>query len=222
MNKNIYGILFSTMLTLSGCNVLQSGLSSAYNLVNCDYKYHSISNLTISDMNLSNGISVLMIPKVLSILSGNTSSIPLNFTLNQNVKNPNSGTAAFQTLNHIISIDDVRFTTGDIQHAFSVDVGETKQLPLVIGIDIAELMRSHSKSAVENILKNFLSLSDTSSKVTIQLKPSFKVGEQIFSSPIYIPVSFSFGGKKAVKCRLCTMKIKYLFSSRSALIFFYS
>jgi LEA14-like dessication related protein len=137
-----------------------------------------------------------MIPKVLSILSGNASSIPLNFTLNLDVKNPNSGAAAFQALHYIIMIDDIQFTTGNVQQAFSVGANETKQLPMAIGFDIAELMKNHSKSAITNVVKNILGLSDTPSKVTVQLKPSFKVGEQMFTSPIYIPVSFSFGGKK--------------------------
>ena len=179
------------MLTLSGCAALQS----AYNLANCDYKYQSISNLTISEMNVSNGLTPLMIPKVLAILSGNASSIPLNFRLNVDVRNPNSGTAAFQSLNYIISIDDVQFTTGIFRQAFQVNAGETKTLPMDIGVDIAELLKNNSRSAVENIVKNFLGLSDTASKVTVQLKPSFKVGEQTFASPVYIPVNFTFGGK---------------------------
>jgi len=191
VKKLIYCVLFSAMLMLSGCAALQS----AYNLVNCDYKYRSITNLTISDMNVSNGLSPLMIPKVLAILSGNTSSIPLNFSLNLDVKNPNSGAAAFQSLNYIISIDDIQFTTGNFRQAFHVDAGETKQLPMDIGVDILELMKNNSRSAVENIVKNFLGLSNTSSKVTVQLKPTFKVGENTFTSPVYIPVNFTFGGK---------------------------
>lgn len=196
MKKIISSALFVVMLILSGCTSLQNSLSNAYNLANCDYKYNSISNLTISDINVSNGLSALMIPKVLSILSGNASSIPLDFTLNLDVKNPNTSTAAFQALQYIISIDDIQFTTGNLQQAFSVNAGETKQLPMKVGVDIAELMKKSSKPAVENILKNFLGLSDTSSKVTVQLKPSFKIGEQVITSPIYVPVSFSFGGKK--------------------------
>jgi LEA14-like dessication related protein len=196
MKQVILGILFSVMLMLSGCTALQTSLSNAYNLANCDYKYHSISNLTISDMNLSNGLTVLMIPRVLSILSGNASSIPLNFTLNLDVNNPNSGAAAFQSMEYILSIDDVRFTTGNFRQSFHVEAGETKPLPMIIGVDIVVLMKNNTKSAVENVVKNFLGLNDTASKVTVQLKPSFKVGEQTFTSPVYIPVNFSFGGKK--------------------------
>ena len=196
MKHLFYFVQFSVMLVLSGCGTLQSTLSNAYNLVNCDYKYRSISNLVISDMNVSNGLTSLMIPKALAILSGNASSIPLKFTINIDVKNLNSGSAAFQSLLYIISIDDVQFTTGNFNQAFHVEAGETKTLPMDIGVDIAELMKSNSRSAIENIVKNFLGLNDKSSKVTVQLKPSFKVGEQTFSSPLYIPVSFTFGGKQ--------------------------
>jgi len=183
-------------MTFSGCDVLQQSLSSAYNLANCDYKYHSVSNLTVSGMNLSNGISVLMVPQVLSILSGNASSIPVNFTLNLNVNNPNSGTAAFQAMKFIISIDDIQFTTGKFQQPFSVNAGETKQLPMTLGFDVAQLIQSNPKTTVLNIVKNFIGIGDAASKVTVQLMPSFKVGEQMFTSPVYIPVSFSFGGKQ--------------------------
>jgi LEA14-like dessication related protein len=188
-------MLIATMVVLTGCNVLQSGLS-AFNLANCDYKYKSISNLKISGIDLSNGLSVLAIPQIVSILSGNASSIPLNFTINMDVKNPNSGVAAFQALQYIISVDDVQFTTGNFDQPFSVNAGETKGLPMTIGLDIAQLMKSNSKSSIENIVKNFIGIGSEPSKVTVQLKPSFKVGEQLFSSPMYIPVSFSFGGKK--------------------------
>ena len=191
MKNFVYCILIAVMLMLAGC----AALLRAYNLKNCDYRYHSITNLTISDMNVSNGLNALMIPKVLAILSGNASSIPLQFRLNLDVQNPNSGAAAFQSLNYIISIDGIQFTTGNFSQAFHVAAGETKQLPMDIGFDIAELIKNNSRSAIENIVKNFLGLSNTSSKVTLQLKPSFKVGEQTFTSPVYIPVNFTFGGK---------------------------
>ena len=196
MKKIISSLLFTVMLMLSGCSALQTGLSNAYNLANCDYKYNSVADITVADINVSNGLSPLMIPKVLLLFGGNTSSIPMNFTLNLDVNNPNQGTAAFQALSYIISIDDIQFTTGNFSQPFSVGAGETKRLPMTIGFDIAELMRKNTGSAVENIAKNIIGLSDNTSKVTVQLKPSFKVGEQTFVSPMYIPLTFNIGGKK--------------------------
>ena len=195
MNKIIKCIFFSVALILSGCTALQTGISSAYNLANCDYKYNSLTDITITDINVSKGLSPLAIPKLLSILSGNASSIPMNFTLNLDVNNPNSGTAAFQAMSYIISIDNIRFTSGNFRQPFSVGAGETKMLPVTIGFDIAELINNNSRTAIENIVKNLLGLSDKKSEISVQLKPSFKVGETTFNSPVYIPVNFSFGGK---------------------------
>lgn len=189
-------IIAITMVMLASCDALQTGLKSAYNLANCDYKYESISNLKISGIDMSKGLNPLAIPQILSILTGNASSIPLDFTLNLNVKNPNSGAAAFQALQYIISVDDVQFTTGNFAQPFSVNAGETKVLPMSIGLDIAQLMKSNSRSSIENIVKNFLGIGSEPSQITVQLKPSFKVGDQFFTSPLYIPVSFSFGGDK--------------------------
>jgi LEA14-like dessication related protein len=196
MKRVKVSIMLMAMVILTCCDVLQSGLLSAYNLANCDYKYNSISNLKISGIDMSSGLNPLAIPQVLSILTGNASSIPLDFTLNLDVKNPNSGAAAFQALQYIISIDDMPFTSGNFDQPFSVNAGESKRLPMNISFDIAQLMKSSSKSAVENIVKNFIGIGSESSKVTVQLKPSFRVGEQLFASPLYIPVSFSFGGGK--------------------------
>ena len=195
MKKFTTSVLFSVMLMLSGCTALQTGLSNAYNLANCDYKYNSVSDITISEINVSKGLSPLMIPKVLLLFSNKASSIPMNFTLNLDVNNPNSSTAAFQALSYIVSIDDIQFTTGNFKQPFSVGAGETKKLPMTIGFDIAELMNKNSGPAIENIAKNILGLSNTSSKVTVQLKPSFKVGDQTFTSPVYIPLTFNIGGK---------------------------
>jgi LEA14-like dessication related protein len=183
-------------MALSGCDALFNSLSGVYNLANCEYKYNSLTNLSVSGMNLSQGLTALMIPKVLTILEGKATSIPMNFTLNLDVKNPNTGTAAFQALNYIISIDDMKVTTGNFNKAFSVGAGEQQVLPMDLGFDIAELIKTNSKDAVLNIVKNFIGIGDKASTVTVQLKPSFKVGEQTFTSPVYIPVSFSFGGGK--------------------------
>lgn len=190
-NKLIAFFLLTVLMCLPGCKTLES----AYNLKSCTYTYKSISNLSLSEMNLSNGISALNIAKILGILNGSSSSIPLEFTLNLDVYNPNTSQAAFQALNYIIEIDDVEFTKGYLTQAFSVNAGDTKQLPITIGADLAQLISNNSKDAIVNIAKNFIGIGDKKSQVTVQLKPTFNVGGSLIASPVYIPVRFSFGGK---------------------------
>ena len=184
-----------TMVMLSGCDITK-GLQSVYNMKNCEYRYNSITNLKISGMNLSNGISILQIPQLLAILNGTASSIPLDFTLNLDVHNPNPSQAAFQALQYIIQIDDVEFTNGQLNQSFSVDAGQTAQLPIQIGVDIVTLISNNSQSAILNIVKNFIGIGNDKSNVTVHLKPTFSVGSSQITSPLYIPVSFTFGGSK--------------------------
>jgi len=191
--KSIYFLIIICLTFLSGCDITK-GLHSVYNMTNCEYNYRTITNLSVANMNLSNGISVLQIPQILAILSGSSSSIPLNFTLNLDVHNPNATRAAFQALQYIIQIDEVEFTTGRLTQPFSVDAGATTQLPIQIGVDIVTLISKNSQSAILNIVKNFVGIGNDKSNVTVQLKPTFNVGNSQVTSPVFIPVSFSFGG----------------------------
>ena len=193
--KNIGRILiFVCLMMLSGCDVTKV-LQSAYNLTNCEYRYNSISNLRIANIDLSNGISILQAPQILAILSGSVSSIPLDFTLNLDVHNPNLSQAAFLALQYIIQIDEIEFTNGRLNRPFSVGAGETQQLPITIGFDIAALFSNNSASTILNIVKNFIGLGSNKSNVMVHLKPTFNIGGSQISSPVFIPVSFSFGGQ---------------------------
>lgn len=194
MKKKILALLL-VATTFIGCDTIQQGLSSTYNLINCEYNYKSVTNLSVSGMNLSNGLSLTSIPKITSILNGSASSIPLNFTLNLDIKNPNESAAMLNGLQYIISIDDIQFTTGAVNQTLNIASGQTQTLPLVIGVDLATLMKNNSKEAVTEIAKNFLGIGSKKSNVTLQLKPTFKIGNTPITSPVYIPVSFSFGGK---------------------------
>lgn len=195
MKKRIFALLV-IVATLVSCDSVQQGLKSTYNMINCEYNYKSISGLSVSGIDVSNGLSLTAIPKITSILTGSATSIPLNFNLNLDVKNPNQSAAMLHGLQYILSIDGIQFTTGSINQSLNIGAGQTQTLPLSIGVDLASLMKSNSKDAVVDIAKNFLGMGSKKSEVSLQLKPSFNVGGTTIASPVYIPVSFSFGGTK--------------------------
>lgn len=196
MKRTILTLLV-IVAALTSCDIAKQQAAGMYNLVNCKYSYNSISNLSVSGINASNGLSLTNIVKVTSILTGQAESIPLNFTLNLNVNNPNQGTALLSGMDYIVSIDNIQFTTGRVNQSLSIGAKQTQVLPLTIGLDLASLMKSNSKNAITEIAKNFLGIGTQQSKVSVQLRPTFKVGESKITSPMYIPVSFSFGGKKS-------------------------
>lgn len=183
----------AAFFTCVSCDVAHQA-QSAYNMVNCKYSYNSINNLTVNGMNLSQGLNLVNTAQVLALFSGSKSSIPLQFTLNLDVNNPNATAAALSGMQYILSIDDVEFTTGSLSQSLNIGAGETKVLPISIGFDLVSLMAGNSKDAVVNIAKNFLGVGSQKSTVSLQLRPTFVVNNFPVTSPVYIPISFSFGG----------------------------
>ncbi|MDL2320515.1 LEA type 2 family protein [Alistipes sp. OttesenSCG-928-B03] len=188
-------VAYATVLALSSCDVMKQ-VSSSYNMINCKYDYNSISGLSLAGMNFSQGLSAANVLQATALLSGGAkSSLPLNFTLNLDVSNPNQTAALLNGMQYVLSIDDVEFTTGSVTQRLDIPAGGKSVLPLTIGVDLAKLLSGDSKNAVTNIAKNFLGIGSSKSNVTIQIKPSFNVAGYTVASPVYIPVSFTFGGK---------------------------
>jgi len=187
---------FLLMFITALCGCATDELFKTYNMKKCEYSYKSVTNVTIGGINVSNGISILDAPKILLLLSTQQSSIPLNFLLTVDVKNPTGSEAAFRGMVYKINIDGMDFTDGSIDEPFSVAAGETKPLSLKVGTDVAELIKKNSKEAVINMVKNFIGLGSDKTKVHVDLKPKFLVGAQIVTSPVNFPVDFTFGGKK--------------------------
>ncbi len=188
--------LLSVILLFLSCDVAKQVAGSAYNLTQCQYTYKSISGLNLGGVDLQSATSLsslnpLTAASLLASLS--KSSLPLQFTLNLNVKNPGTQAAALSGLQYILEIDDVQMTEGLLNQQLSVAGGATSTLPMQLSFDLKKVLSGQSADAVKNMAFNFAGLSDTPSKVTIKLRPSMSVGGQVITSPVYIPVSFTYG-----------------------------
>ncbi len=188
-------IVFFALACMSGCDVLKQ-VRQTYNFTQCTYDYNSLSNLTIAGINVSDGISLMETPKILALFTGQQTKLPLDFTVNVDVANPNAEAAAMQGVHYILSIDDMEFTRGAIPGAVSVPAKGSTVMPLAFSVDLASLLKSDSRNAVTGIVKNFIGVNDKASKVSLKLKPSFKIANRTVDAPAYIPVNFAFGGKK--------------------------
>lgn len=200
MIKKLLLLACAIVVLFTGCEIAKT-FQNAISLKNCNYAYRSITDVSITnikakDLDLSNTLSAIQIGKIITLLNNASTTIPLQFNINLDVQNPNTQEASFENMQYIISIDNIEFTKGELAKPFSVQGGQTKPLSINIGLDIMKLMNADSKSAVVNIVKNFIGINDQPTKVTVQLKPTIKVGKTPIASPNYIPINFSFGGKQ--------------------------
>jgi hypothetical protein len=181
------------VMVMSSCNVAQQ-LVGTYQMTQCKYDFNSISGLTLAGINLQNtnsltSLNPLNLATLTSALSNKNGSLPLNFTLNLDVTNPGQ-TALLNGLGYILEIDGHEMTTGSLQRQIQIDRGQKIVLPIQMTFDLKQVLSGESLETIKNLAFNFVGIGKDSSQVTVKLRPSFTVGNQVIASPAYIPVSF--------------------------------
>jgi LEA14-like dessication related protein len=198
-----YFLKLSTLLicvNFLSCDVAQQ-LAGAYNMTQCKYDYHSISNLTLAGVNLQNASSLsslnpLTAASLLAAFATSSGSLPLQFTLNLDVTNPGAQSALLNGLAYILEIDGIQMTAGSMASALQVPGGQKAQLPVTLAFDLKKVLNGESLTTIKNLAFNFAGIGDAPSKVTMKIQPTLVVGGQSIKSPAYIPVSFTLNNKK--------------------------
>lgn len=195
--KKIF-LCFAVIFALSGCDVLKQ-IGGAYNLSQCEYNYNSISNLQIAGINLGNGGSIpaAKLASIATILSGggNFQNIPLSFSLNMDVKNPNPNAAFLNALDYSVIINDLEFTQGKMDIPIRIEPGQSQIVPLNMTIDLKNLMDRYSQPKVASTINAFLGITPSPTTVKVNIWPKVMVGNTPIKSPAAIPIIFNFGGK---------------------------
>ncbi len=195
--KKIF-LCFALVFALSGCDVLKQ-IGGAYNLSQCEYNYNSISNLQIAGINLGNGgtIPAAKLASIATILSGGGGfqNIPLSFSLNMDVKNPNQNAAFLNSLDYSVIINDLEFTQGKMDIPIRIEPGQSQIVPLNMTVDLKNLMDRYSQPKVASTVNAFLGITPSPTTVKVNIWPKVMVGNTPIKSPAAIPIIFNFGGK---------------------------
>ncbi len=189
-----FAALCAAFLVLTACDVVKQA-EGIYNMTQCKYEYDSITDLSLAGVDLSGQLSPLDIARLLGVLGGGASELPMGFDLNLGIANPNESAAQIGAMDYILEIDGIKFTSGRVEKGVHVDAKGSGVFPIRMDFDIADLLAGDSSAAVLNTVKNFAGIGTEPSQVTLQIKPSVNVGGYTIPVPVHIPVSFSFGGK---------------------------
>lgn len=189
-----FSIAIALAMAVSSCEVARQA-QSVYNMVNCKYTYRSMTDLSVAGIRPAN-MSVLDAPRILNLLTGNAQSLPVGFTLNLDVHNPNATDAVLNGLDYVLSVDGIDFTAGTFDHQLAVPSGGTGVLPLAMLFDVATLLRGETQQTTVKMVRNLIGMGGgEASNITLNIRPSFMVSGYKVTSPIFIPISFNVGGK---------------------------
>ena len=128
-------------------------------------------------------------------------ALPLAFTLNVEVRNPNAGAAAMNRMAWILLIDDIEMTRGEVEARVEVPPNGTAPLPLAMEVDLRQVMTGQSLDAMVNLAFNVAGEGTRPTRVSLRVRPSIMVAGQSMDFPDYITVTAEYGGGGASPVR---------------------
>jgi len=126
-------------------------------------------------------------------------TLPLEFALNIEVKNPNQDPAGMNRLEWILLIDGNEITRGQLDRRVDIPGGGTAPMQLDIRVDLRQVLSGQSLDAMLNLAFNVAGEGTHPTRITLKAKPSIMVGEQAVDFPDYITVNTEFGGPAGQK-----------------------
>jgi len=199
--KIIITFLLIGTLTLQSCGIIQQLLEQTQQLATftkCEFKMKTLTNTKLVGLDIQNKkkfsdfkfMDAANVTKTL--LSGN---LPLSFQLNIEAKNPNQKIAAMQKIAWKLYIDDILMTTGNVNKAISIPPGGTENLPIQIKLDLKELLKKETKTAILNFGFNLADAGNYPTRVRLDIKPTINISGTPIEYPGYFTLKKEFGSK---------------------------
>ena len=178
MKKSIL-FLVAAMFVFTSCSIYQS----IVNVSRLKFKLGLVNNVRLADISLDgkrklSDFSPFDGIKLTSAIS--KGYLPISFTLNIDVKNPNDGTGGYAATNaslvslpYRLYVDEKEILTGDISSPVTIPgTGDATVIPLSINFDLFKNIKDHGFESVVNLALNIAGTGNGNSRLTVYTKPT--------------------------------------------------
>ena len=166
------------------------------NLSQCQFRVASVTDVSVSGIALQAGmgysdINPLNLIQLQSSLSSGT--LPLQFTVNLEAKNPNSSPAGMSRMVWILFMDGNQLTQGVLEKPVEIPAnGGTGNFPLAVNLDLVQALSGQALNSMVNLALNIAGQGSQPSRVTLKIKPSIVVSNQTLDYPGYVTINHDF------------------------------
>ncbi|MFA6275526.1 MAG: hypothetical protein WC622_02185 [Pedobacter sp.] len=168
-------------------------------LEQCDYKLIDASNITLAGTDvkkLINERSVNLVSIPALALGYLRKDIPLRANLNLQITNPSGTLAAINNFEYIILINKQEIANGSVDQRVSIDAGKSVTVPVQLNANIYQFIANGK--VLDDITAFLTSASKGTEKkgmVTLKIKPSILVGNNLVKYPGYITIDKEVSSK---------------------------
>ncbi len=164
----------------------------------CQFRLASVEKVSLAGIGLQgtsiNDLGLADLARLQEAFA--SGSLPLNFTLNLEVQNPNASPAGMSRMEWILLIDGNQLTTGTLEKAvvFAPN-GGVGILPLDVNLDLEKALSGKTMDSMVNLAMNIAGEGSKPTKLTLQVKPSMTISGQALEYPGYVTVTHEFPPK---------------------------
>jgi len=185
-------------LVISSCGINKQA-QQIKALEQCEYKFINATKVTVAGTDLKKiidqqSLSLANLPAL--ALGFLRQDIPLKATLNVEITNPSTNLAAINNFDYIILINKQEIANGVVDQVVQIAAGQKIQVPVQLNANIYQFL-SNGKTLDE--ISKFLSGTSNGvtevGLVTIKIKPSIRVGNELVKYPGYITIDKEVSNK---------------------------
>jgi len=194
MKKSVWVICL--MVLFSGCALLDQFIQMKA-FARCQFRLVSVERPALAGIRIDGKRTVkdFGIREGLKFAAATASqTLPLQFALNIEAKNPNQEPAGMNRMEWILLVDGIEMTRGILDRRIEIAGGGTSPLQLDISLDLRQVLSGQSLDAMVNLAFNIAGEGAHPTRITLKAKPSIMVGNQSVDFPDYITVNADFGG----------------------------
>jgi len=186
-------------LALPGCSTLADKINEITALLKCQFRLASVSKVSLLGIPLAGkaritDFNLLDAAKLQRALSGG--SLPLDLTLDLEVRNPNLSKASLSGMEWTLLLDGGELTKGRMEKPLTVPgKGGVSPLPLAVTLDLNKVLSGKNFDSMLNLALNIAGEGSKPTRLTMKVKPSISVAGQTIPYPGTLSVGAAFGGK---------------------------
>ncbi|MCQ2958805.1 MAG: LEA type 2 family protein [Bacteroidales bacterium] len=185
--KRIIILLAASCLSFMSCNI-----NHAKNIKDCSFRLNSISELWVNNISFDGKKSLMDFTpnEVASISKGLMTDMPIIFTANITIDNPNNQKAELSALEWILLIKDVEVANGTINEKIKIGANQSISLPIDVETNTS-VLKKFSLAEIKSIIFNISSSKGLPQNSTLKVKPAIKFGSTLIKSPNYFTINVS-------------------------------
>lgn len=196
MKKLVFLFLSTIFVTSCGINKQAQQIKA---LEQCDYKFIDATSVTVAGTDIKRmidqqSINIAGLPAL--ALGLIRQDVPLRATLNVEITNPSSNLAAINNFDYIILINKEEIANGVVDQVIQIEPGQKINVPVQVNANIYRFL-NNGKTLEE--ISRFLSGASKGVNevglVTIKIKPSIRVGNELVKYPGYITIDKEVSNK---------------------------